>query len=449
MTFREKVTDTIRKYGLIEENDGVKGILAGLSGGADSVALFRVLNEIKDEFGLKLACAHINHNIRSGAAERDQSFCEKLCSEYGIELYTLSENVPDYAKKNGLSVEEAGRIVRYNFFEATLAALPRYSWKIATAHTKDDNAETVLLGLLKGTSHIAISPKRGNIIRPLITVTKDEIYEYLQEIGQNFNYDETNSDMKYLRNKIRLKLIPYLKEEFNCNYTNTVYNISDILEKESEFLDIGVTDFIEKHCKFGENGKVSAEVEISDLRKLHIAQFRRFIKKIYYKISGETAELSYTNIADVITLVKKGQTGKRVQLPRGVIAAVSYGWLFLIKSEKCPVVFPAVLTVKQNETVSVNGYTLKLTGNPDETGYKYRYTASGNELIIRTRRDGDKVFLKGVNGHKKVSDIFTDKKIPRDTRAKIPVITENGEIIIIPGLYEKEITGNSYLYIFC
>ena len=418
-------------------------ILVGLSGGADSVCLFHILNEIKDEYNLTIECAHINHLLRGESADGDMEFVSDLCKAQNIKLHILKKDAAEFAQKNKLSIEESGRIIRYNFFEKIISK--NKNGKIATAHTKNDNAETVLFNLIKGNMPLGIKTKRDNIIRPLINVEKSEIIEYLNENKFEYRTDETNFSTDFVRNKIRIDLIPKIKEEFNQNFTNTVYNVSDILEIENNFMDAEVNKSFEKcTCR---NDKIIADIDF--LAQLHPAILRRLIKKIFYRLSSET--IFYTNIIDIENLIKKSHTGKKLTLPDNIIAEISYNELTFYRNIIKKLDFSYELKLNKELIIDEIGISILLSDKVlEKTHAVYEINANYDKLIVRNKKDGDKVFIEKINGHKRISDIFTDKKIPRDEREKKPIFLYNDKIVLIPGLFSENNLKNdkNYLYIY-
>lgn len=231
----KKVLQTINKYHLIEENDH---IVLGVSGGPDSTCLFHIFLELQKQINFTFVVCHINHKIREEADE-DEQYVENMCRTHNIPFYVERVKVINMAKKEKVGTEEMGRKVRYEFFNHILKK--ENANKIATAHTKNDLSETVLMNLLRGTGLSGlkgIEPKRENIyIRPLIECEKQEIDEYCKEKGLNPKIDKTNLENTYTRNKIRNKLIPYLKEEFNPNIIESLARMSEIISSEDKYIE--------------------------------------------------------------------------------------------------------------------------------------------------------------------------------------------------------------------
>ena len=265
-----KILSEIRKKDMIKAGDR---ITVGLSGGADSVALLCVLKQLEDELGITVSACHINHNLRGEESERDQKFCEELCKRKKIPFTAVSVDVIGFCIENGISTEEGARKLRYQAFES----LDKTD-KIATAHTMSDNAETVILNLARGSSIdglCGIPPVRGNIIRPLLCCTRNQIEDYLKELNQEFVTDSSNLTDNYRRNKIRHNVIPLLRD-FNDSLEKTIARNSEVLREEKELLD-SMSEELEK-SSFIDNG-------------VHISKtFERF-SKIYPEVRRYNAEI--------------------------------------------------------------------------------------------------------------------------------------------------------------
>lgn len=230
---RNKVTAAIEKYNMLHEGDTV---LAALSGGADSVCLLHFLLSVKEKYNLRLLAAHVNHMLRGEEAQRDEDFCRELCEKYRVPLYVKKADIRRIARENRQSEELCGRTVRYRFFEETAK---EKNAKIATAHTASDNLETVLYHICRGTSLggvKGIPPVRGNIIRPLLFVTRQEVEAYCAAENLSFVQDSTNAGDQYVRNKIRHQVVPVLKA-INPRVENAVSGLSQDLLEANAYLE--------------------------------------------------------------------------------------------------------------------------------------------------------------------------------------------------------------------
>lgn len=229
---KEKILKTITKYNLIESGDKV---VLGVSGGPDSISMLTILNELKEKLNFEIVVAHINHGIRENA-KKDEEYVKNFCDKLGIKCYVLHENVKELAKNEKIGLEEAGRKVRYKFFNEIFEK--ENAKKIGIAHNKNDNGETIIMNILRGSGISGIKgiePKNGVYIRPLIEISRDEI----EEFSKNLNpcHDESNDENEFTRNKIRNILIPYIKKEFNPNIIEGLDRLGQIAREEEEFIE--------------------------------------------------------------------------------------------------------------------------------------------------------------------------------------------------------------------
>lgn len=301
--FKENIIKTIKKYNLIQNGDK---IVVGLSGGPDSISLINVLNEIRNEetYELKfdLIAAHINHNIRE-EAKSDEDFVVKYCKEKNIEIHVLSIDINKKAKEEKKGTEEAGRNARYKFFEEIL--IKTKANKIATAHTANDNAETVLMNIIRGsgTSGLkGIRPIRENkFIRPLIETTREEIEKYCDEYKLNPRIDKTNFENEYTRNRTRNMLIPFIKENFNPNIIMTINRLSDIINEENEYLE-KLTKQKYKEVLIEENIGKQIVLDLKLFNKQDLVIKKRLILHTVNILQGTTQGLGKVHIDDIIKL---------------------------------------------------------------------------------------------------------------------------------------------------
>lgn len=309
--FKNNILKTIIRYNLIQNGDK---IVVGLSGGPDSISLINVLNEIKNDDTIKLnfdlVVAHVNHNIREEAKE-DEKFVVNYCRQKGIEVYVLNIDIEKKAKDEKIGTEEAGRNARYKFFEEILEKTK--SNKIATAHTANDNAETVIMNMMRGsgTSGLkGIRPIRDNkFIRPLIETTRDEIEKYCEEYNLNPRIDKTNFENDYTRNKVRNILIPLIKEEFNPNIIMTINRLSDIINEENEYLD-NLTEQKYKEILVEENVGKQIVLDLKSFNSQDLVIKKRLIMYTINMLQGNTQGLGKIHIEDIIKLCEKNLGNK-------------------------------------------------------------------------------------------------------------------------------------------
>lgn len=300
---KDEILETIYKNKLIENGDKV---VVGVSGGPDSICLLDILNNIKNDDSIplkfELVVAHINHNIRKEAKD-DEEYVKNYCKNNKIECYVLNIEVLKKALDEKIGTEEAGRNARYEFFEKILKETD--SNKIATAHTANDNAETVLMNIMRGsgTSGLkGIRPIRDNkFIRPLINSTRDEIEQYCEERTLKPRIDKTNFENDYTRNKVRNLLIPFIKEKFNPNIIMSINRLSDIANEENEYLE-NITKEKYEEILINENSRTEIILDLKKFNKQDLIIKKRIILHTINILLGSTQGIGKVHIEDIIKL---------------------------------------------------------------------------------------------------------------------------------------------------
>lgn len=308
---KEKVIDTIKKYKLIEKGDK---IVLGVSGGPDSIAMLDILKDLRNKFEFEIYVCHLNHMIRGQDAINDQKYVEQYCNKNQIEFFTKNVNIIEISNNQKIGTEECGRNARYNFFEEILEKTK--SNKIATAHNKNDNAETVLMHLLRGSGISGlkgIKPIRNNkFIKPLIECDRKEIEEYCKQKNLNPCIDKTNFENTYTRNKIRNIVIPYIKKEFNPNIIETLFRLSEVVSSEDEFLD-RITQKEFENIVLLEN-EHQIDLKLKEFNLLDNVIKNRLILLTTKKIFGTVNGIEKINIDDIIKMCKKN-IGNKFLMP--------------------------------------------------------------------------------------------------------------------------------------
>lgn len=294
-----KVKNTIEKYNLIESNDKV---VVAVSGGPDSISLLHILYELE----YNICVAHINHGLRENAII-DQEYVEKFCEERNIPCFVKKINLKEM--QNGMTLEEAGRKIRYDFFYEIMQK--ENCTKIATAHNSNDNAETVIMNIIRGSGISGlkgIEPIRGKIIRPLIEITRKDIESYCILNELNPRHDESNDEDIYTRNKVRLKLIPYIEENINSNVIKNINRLSNIVSEEEQFINKEV-DKAYAYCFIAfEDNKLICNLK--KFNNLDIVIRKRLIIKFIINLLGNAKDIEKVHIDDIIKLCKNNVGGK-------------------------------------------------------------------------------------------------------------------------------------------
>lgn len=326
----EKVIQTIKKYNMIKDGDKV---VIGVSGGPDSITLLNILNNLKEKLNIKIYVAHINHMIREEANEETE-YVREFCDKLGIDFFAKKIKVEEEAKKLKIGTEEAGRNIRYSFFEEVANKVGAN--KIATAHNSNDNAETVLMNIIRGTSVSGLKGiekvRDGKFIRPIIECNRNEIEEYCKEQNLDPRYDKSNKENIYTRNKIRNLLIPYLQKEFNPNIIEGINRLSYIAEEEERFLNKIVENEYE-NILISVNNNEKNDTIILNLKEFNKLDYVIKSKLILYTISkiyGKATGIEKIHIDDIIKLCKNNIGNKYLTPKKGLKIYVKKGKIFFI-----------------------------------------------------------------------------------------------------------------------
>ena len=435
-SFVDKVISVSEKYELIKENDN---ILIALSGGSDSVSLFMALVTLREEYKLTLEAAHINHSIRE-EADNDEEFCRNLCERYSVPFHSVKLDIRKIAKETSQTEEAAGRNERYRFFNEITKDR---NFKIATAHNKNDCAENFLINAIRGVFPKGIPPKRDNIIRPLIETDKEEIYDFLKEKNESFCEDKTNFEADYTRNKVRLELIPYINEKFDTNFTKAVYNSLDVSYFEDSFLKEQTDLFIKKYVTFNEK---CVFIDTNEFLNLHVALKRRVLREIYYFLNKD-GHILFEHIENIICLFNKSKTEEKIiELSGNIVAIISNKKLVFKEKEEKEEKKDFEIKIKLNEKIFVPEINKTIYLNQEKKGEAF-YSDINDSFTLRTRKDGDRVYIKNV-GHKKLKSLFIDKKIPKEKRDILVILEDNDGICFVEDAYKmKDKQYKYYLHI--
>ena len=427
MNIITKVKNNIIQNNLIKKGDSV---LLAFSGGSDSTAMVHILSILAKDMGFSVCAAHINHNIRP-EAKSDEEFVKRFCGDLGIECFVKSADVCAFAKEKSISEELAGREIRYEFFDELCK---KYSLtSIATAHNKNDSAESVMLHLIRGCGAdglCGIPVRRGNIIRPILNLSKSETEKYCEENGLEFVIDKTNFTTDYSRNKVRLEIIAAIERELNPSFTDTVTANARIFSEVSDFLGRAANDVYERVCK-------DKKADISELLGEHDAVIRLVIEKMFLEFSQSMEKLPVKYVDEIIDLIKSSKTSKEVHLPKQISARKEYGRLFFKKTDSNCAPYQYKLDAEDKIYIKESNVTVKLS-KEDSSGKNtknkiYFYTDDCDGFYIRNRRKGDYFYPVGMEGKKHISDLFCDMKIPSDERDKIPILFNRDKIIWVCG----------------
>ncbi len=445
MDLLSQVKDTIEKYRMILPGDLV---LVGVSGGPDSVTLLHVLTRLQKDLNFKVYAAHLDHMFRGEESKEDADFVERLCKEWRVPIERRQLDVPKYLSKHHVSAQQGARNVRYRFYLDIAGKIG--ATKVALGHHAGDQAETVLINLIRGTGLKGlkgIPPVReGFFIRPLLEVKKEDIANYCQEHNLPYRIDSSNLKTVYLRNRIRLELMPLLEQHYNSGIACSLLRLSEIIRDEDDYLDTLAVNVLNDVTE-----KREEESIILNLKKLQLqptAIKRRVILLAYGTLAKERNVLSYEHVFKVLEAIKKKNA--KIQLPNGVMLIIRYGLLEMTKSTirhqvpfyQYKLNIPGVTFIPEiNKSIVTevleNGRALKPT-EYSEFEALVDLDKIREPLIVRKRQDGDVFFPLGAGGKMKLKKFFINLKVPREHRDYVPVVLSGEDIVWVAGFRPSE-----------
>lgn len=446
---KERVRQYIIEQKLVDRGDR---ILAGVSGGADSVCLLYLLNELKIEFGFELYVVHVNHGLRGKEANEDEAYVGEICHKLGLHFHAYHTDVKKLAQEFGLSCEEAGRKARYDAFQDECAEL--HCNKVAVAHHMNDTAETVLFHLIRGTGIrglTGIPAKRSmtdqiQVIRPLLCVKREEIEAYLNSHNIHFCVDATNLTDDYSRNKLRNQVLPFVKQELNEGVIEHIAKTAEHLDEINDYLNHKIDSVYPYYVEEGALEGKTSDVKLSDKIKMeHPVIIKETIRRILQKmLQAGLKDIDADHIEMIVKLLD-AEVGKMCNLPYGLIVRKQYtDVLFTFstklvnKIKKAPVCIElnihqpgeyelneigktlrvSVIDHKKNAIIPKNAYTKW-----------FDYDKIKNTIFIRTRQTGDYLQVREDGGSKKLKDYFIDRKIPREERDSYLLLADGNHIM--------------------
>jgi tRNA(Ile)-lysidine synthase len=482
---KDIVKETIQKHSLIEA--GTK-VLAAVSGGADSVCLLYILKSISEGLHFTLEAVHVNHQLRGKESDEDEQYVRNLCDKLGIKVHVFKLNIREIAREKRMSIEEAAREERYRVFRQLAEEIG--ADVISVAHNRNDQAETILLNIIRGTGLEGLkgmSYRNGPVIRPLLDIPRKEIELFCRNENLYPRVDSSNLDVTYTRNKVRLRILPYIGSVMGTDAVNAIVRMSELLDCDNEYLEIcAKTEF--NRAVLEKNAAV-VKIDLDYAVKLHQAVLSRVIRHCILELTGMLKGIGQKHIFDVLELIRRGKTGNEIHLPRGIVVKRSYTTMdFALrdkdyakekKVEEAGPTEDSPESIKQKPTseselgtqhefelnipgetqLCAFGISIKAgiasknseegtAGKCCESYYKEKkheknkYKEDKNSLVqyfdydllntgikIRTRRNGDRISPRGFKGTKKLKKYFIDRKIPREERDNILLIAKDDVIV--------------------
>ncbi|MDI6687528.1 MAG: tRNA lysidine(34) synthetase TilS [Desulfobacterales bacterium] len=456
------VKQAITAYRMFQPGDSV---LICVSGGPDSVALLHILLSLAPEFSCTLGVAHLNHCLRKKDSDNDAEFVAFLAKQLDLPCYIKKKDVRKYQKEHKLSLEEAARSVRYAFYDQ-VAEKNGFN-KIAIGHHSDDNAELVLMYLLRGSGPLGIggippvrSCKNGNrqIIRPMINVRRSEIINFLESKRLKYVFDKSNNDMRYLRNRVRHQLIPLIKESYNPRIVETINRLSLIIRSEEKWVENNINSIFKKLTISVLNDKII--LSATGINEIDPAAQRRVVRKAIAEVKGDLRRITFSHIDSAVSLLKSSRSIASIDLPDRIRIERDKDILSFSKEKKR--LRDVNTKVRYIEQVPFK-YIIEKPGSTPESIYikeinlNLKFSEINIEdlpdircagqniaffdmadivfpLVLRPFRRGDYFQPLGMAGAQKVKKFFINNKIQRLKRLKYPILLSKGKIIWVVGL---------------
>jgi tRNA(Ile)-lysidine synthase len=449
-----RVMKSIKEHKLLRKGETV---CVAVSGGVDSCVLLDVLSKLSDEFSFKLIVAHLNHGLRGRESARDMAFVKKLAKSYGVPFKGRTLKSGELKATGGEGTQEQARILRLAFLEDT--AQNAGASHIALGHNSDDRAETFLMRALKGAGLKGLSgiaPKRGIFIRPLIDVSREEIEQYAKLHGIKFVLDSSNKSKKYLRNSLRLELIPYLEKNYNPRVGEALSRSSANLAKDDEYMSEAASKALER--VISNTGRSRVVLKRRGLIKLHPAIAARvFILALSLLKKGATegvelyaSHIYASHIKAFSELILGKRPNARLSLPGGLFLIREYDDIILTSKIPKPELFDLSLNLRGETVIDEAGLRLSVAILRSSLELKRARLKNADPMVaffdadklkdlrVRSFKQGDRLCPMGLKGTKKLKDIFIDAKVPLLRRPFIPIIEASGEILWVVGIRQSE-----------
>lgn len=424
MNSLEKFKNFIEENKLIEKGDS---IVSAVSGGSDSVFMLEMLLAIKDDYDLKIIVSHVNHGLRGAEAQRDEDFVKKLAEKNGLIYEVEHIDMAGYAREHSLTCEEAGRKLRYLFFEEIKEKYK--ADKVAIAHNENDVAETTFLNIFRGTGLDGLESiplRRDFYIRPILCFEKSEILDFLKENNIRYVDDSTNFTNDYKRNVIRNEIIPFIKKNFNENIVSSMSRLASIAKENNLYLDDIINDKYKSIIK-------ANSIDREGFNKLIHYEKTLVLRKFLRENLNYLNNISKDNIEDMINLIKL-DSGKKYDIDGKHYLVNDFDKTIFKKLDINELSEEISLDFKLDKVYNIYGSKFKFVLSEKILSKKYLdYDLLKGKLSLRNRRSGDRFNPFGMKGSKKIKDYFVDKKVSSDDRSKVLFLMNGDEIAYVVG----------------
>jgi len=443
MSLIQLVEEQIKKYNMVNKGETV---VVGVSGGPDSMTLLHILYRLREPLGIKLVVAHLNHQFRGAEADADAQFVLDAARRLKLAAFVESRDVSAYSYTHGISHQVGAREVRYSFLGEV--AVKTGASRVALGHHADDQAETILLHMLRGTGTSGLKgmlPVRDDFyIRPLLTVRRRQIEDYCRRHDLVTRLDSSNLKTEYMRNQVRLELLPILEKKYNPNFVDSLNRLAEICRDEDDYLEHQAEEVFFR-ARISSAGDILC-LDAGKLSAVPQALLRRVIRRAWTEICGVQADLNYRHVEQVMVIINGGGGYRQIDLPKGVMFKKNYDMIeFTLDRKNKDIPFyqyllkvPGITYVPElglsigAEILPVDG-TMESYGFGSGQGY-FDYDLLAAPLIVRRRLSGDRFAPLGLDGTVKLKKFFIDHKIPRHQRDCIPLVVSGNDIVWVVGM---------------
>ncbi len=438
MDLLQKIRKTIETYSMLEKGDGV---VVAVSGGVDSTVLLHLLLELTGPYNLSLYVAHINHSLRGEESDRDEAFVRDMAGRFNLPFFSRKVKREELMEK-GLSLQASARKVRYEFLFHVMRRCG--AERIALGHNRDDQVETVIMRFLMGSGLRGLGgmdPVRGAIIRPLFESTREEILAYAKERGIGYVVDRTNLEPKYMRNRVRLELIPFLKRGFNPGIGETIFRLSRVLKRDEEVLEKEEEGAFKRALLKEEKGSIT--LSIPSLLTMPEGMRARVMKRAWEILTSRRAGLYACHVDALLRVLSSPSPNLTLNLPLSVRAEKAYDTLAFTRAPFPPVAYSYPLQVPGITEIPEAGLYVRadIVDRVDMGEIRARrdvavfdYDALKGPFMVRSFEPGDRIRPFGMVGSKKVKDLFIDLKISIRQRRVIPLLVSSDGILWVLGV---------------
>ena len=446
--FVQRIHRFITQHQMIQPKETV---LVGVSGGVDSLALLYALHTLRHQLDCQLHVAHLDHSFREDSAG-DAVYVAEQADQLGLPISSMRVDVPQLMRDEKLSAEVAARQARYQFYECISKRIG--ATKIALGHHRNDQAETVLMNLLRGAGASGLKGmlpiREGKFIRPLLTFSRKEIEDFVAQLGLQPRCDATNYQLNYLRNRVRLELIPSLEHAYNSNIQNALSQTAELLQAESDYLDALAHDAFQA-CHVESSTSDTVVLDLRLFREHHLALRRRILRLGVAEVFGEVRDLYFNHFESMLNLIDEEAPNSTLDLPNGGAFRRAYNRILIQKVADSPAPFEYEVAVPGHTPLprldaemiaTVVEHPMNCTVADKFPDGKFQAVFDLDRLqlplTLRQRRDGDRFHPFGMRGTKKLKDFLIDAKIPRQQRERVPVLVNGIEIIWVVGYRTSE-----------